>query len=133
MPVLAMPAWRARRTQPIAIDDIVECLVEARNVAPGAYEVAGPDTLTFEEMTKVIADLLGETHRSIPMPFSNSRFEAAAAALVTDQDRELLEPLMAGLDGDPVVRHNSAHKIFGVQPMPFRKAAGQAIAAMSPA
>lgn len=130
LPVLAMPAWRDRSTQPIGIADVVACLVEARNVRPGTYEIAGPDTLTFEEMTKVIADLLGETHRSIPLPFSNPRLEAAAASLVTGEERDLLEPLMAGLDGDLIVRENSAREVFGVEPTPFRTAAADAIGAI---
>jgi uncharacterized protein YbjT (DUF2867 family) len=131
LPVLALPAWRDRSTQPIAIADVVACLVAARNVAPGAYEIAGPDTLTFEEMTEVIADLLGETHRSIPLPFSNPQLEAAAAAIVTGEDRDLLEPLMAGLDGDLIVERNRAGDVFGVEPTPFADAARAAIGEMA--
>ena len=131
LPVLALPTWRDRKTQPVAIDDVVACLVRARHVDPGIYELAGPDTLTFEEMTEVIADLLGDQHRSVSLPFSNSRLEAAAASIVTGEDRDLLEPLMAGLDGDLVVQHNHAREVFGVDPTPFAEAAARAIALMS--
>ena len=127
LPVLALPAWRDRSTQPIAIADVVACLVEARNVEPGTYEIAGPDKLTFEEMTEVIAELLGETHRSFPLPFSNPKLEAAAAAAVTGEERELLEPLMAGLDGDLIVERNRLQEAFGVEPTPFAAAARIAI------
>jgi uncharacterized protein YbjT (DUF2867 family) len=130
LPVLAMPDWRNRKTQPIAIADVVACLDRARTVEPGVYEIGGPDTITFEEMTKVIADLLGDTHRSIPLPFSSPRLEAAAASLVTGEDRDLLEPLMAGLDGDLIVRNNRVRETFGVEPTSFVDAAGEAIAAM---
>ena len=130
MPILALPDWRDRRTQPIAIADVVGCLLEARNVDPGIYEIAGPDTLTFEQMTEVIADLLGKEHRSIPLPFSSPRLEAAAASLVTGEERDLLEPLMAGLDGDLIVRRNRVHDVFGVEPTPFAEAAHAAIAEM---
>ncbi len=130
LPVLTLPEWRDRSTQPIAIGDVVECLVKAREVEPGAYEIAGPDRLTFEEMTEVIADLLGETHRSIPLPFSNAKVEAAGAAVVTGEDRELLEPLMAGLDGDLLIRENCATDIFGVELTHFADAARRAIEAM---
>ena len=130
LPLLAMPAWRDRVTQPIAIADVVACLIEARNVEPGTYEIAGPDALTFEEMTKVIADLLGESHRSIPLPFSDSRLEAAAASLVTGEERSLLEPLMAGLDGDLTVKGTSTRDVFGVEPTPFADAAREAIDTM---
>ncbi len=130
MPVLALPDWRERSTQPIAIDDVVKCLVKARDVEPGAYEIAGPETLTFEAMTEVIADLLGEAHRSIPIPFSNAKVEAAGAALITGEDRELLEPLMAGLDDDLIIRENRATDVFGVELTPFADAARRAIEAM---
>lgn len=130
LPVLAMPAWRDRCTQPIAIADIVASLVQARTVPPGSYELAGPDTLSFQHMTEVIAEILGETHRSFPLPFSNARFEAAAAALVTGEDRELLEPLMAGLHGDLTIEDNAIEKVFGVTPTPFVEAARQSIEAM---
>ena len=127
LPVLAMPSWRESRTQPIAIDDVVACLVAARNVEPGAYEIAGPDTLTFAEMTEVIADLLGEAHRSFPLPFSNARLEAAVTSMITGEDRDLLEPLMEGLHGDLTIENNQAPDIFGVTPTPFAISARQAI------
>jgi uncharacterized protein YbjT (DUF2867 family) len=130
LPVLALPDWRDRRTQPIAIADVVQCLVKARNVEPGVYEIAGPDNLSFEEMTKVIATLLGDTHRSFPLPFSNAKLEAAAAAVVTGEERELLEPLMAGLDGDLVIRENRATDVFGVELTSFADAARRAIDGM---
>jgi uncharacterized protein YbjT (DUF2867 family) len=130
LPVLALPTWRDRRTQPVAIDDVVACLVGAREVEPGIYEIGGPDMLTFEEMTEVIADLLGDKHRSISLPFSSSKLEALAASAVTGGDRDLLEPLMAGLDGDLLVRHNHLREVFGVEPTPFAEAAAAAIALM---
>lgn len=130
LPVLAMPAWRDSRTQPIAIEDVVSCLVAARHVAPGAYEVAGPDVVTFAEMTEQIAGLLGETHRSFDLPLSNSRLEAAATSLITGEDRELLEPLMEGLHGNLVVEDNRISDVFDVDPMSFIEAARRAIAAM---
>ena len=130
LPVLALPRWRDRRTQPVGIDDVVACLVKARHVEPGIYELAGPDTLTFEEMTEVIAELLGDKHRSIPLPFSSPALEAAAASVVTGEDRDLLEPLMAGLDGDLLVRHNHVQEVFDIEPTPFAEAAAAAIARM---
>lgn len=131
LPVLALPEWRDRRTQPIAIADIVDCLLKARTIEPGIYEVAGPDTLTFGEMTEAISDLLGKTHRSFPLPFSNAKLEAAAASVVTGGERELLEPLMEGLHGDLLVEDNKVEEVFGVEPTPFNDAARDAIDGMS--
>ena len=127
LPVLAMPSWRNFGTEPIAIDDVVACLVAARRVEPGTYEIAGPDTLSFQEMTEVIAGLLGKTHRSFPLPLSSAKLEAAATSVVTGEDRALLEPLMAGLHGELHVRENALSTVFGVEPTPFAEAARYAI------
>lgn len=130
LPVLALPDWRGNRTRPIGIDDVVTCLATAREVEPGSYEIAGPDELTFEQMIEIIAGLLGTESRSIRLPFSNAKLEGAAAAAVTNEDQELMEPLMAGLHGDLLVEHNRCEDVFGVTPASFEDAARTAIAAM---
>lgn len=130
IPVLLLPSWRERRSQPVAIDDVVSALVGARQVDAAAYEVAGPDTLTFEKMTEVVAELLGKRHRSLPLPLSNAKIEGLAGSVVTDADSELLEPLMAGLHSDLLVEDNSLPTVFGVEPTPFREAAATAIEGM---
>ena len=130
LPVLALPSWRESRTQPIAIADMVRCLLAARETEPGVYAVAGPDVLSFEEMTEVVSDLLGQPHRSVSIPFSSTPAEAALAAVVTDEDRALLEPLMAGLQSDLLVDDNAVSSVFGIDPTPFREAAADAIEGM---
>jgi uncharacterized protein YbjT (DUF2867 family) len=130
LPVLALPSWRNIRTQPIAIGDVIDCLLSARDAAPGVYEVAGPDVLSFEEMTRVVSELLEQPHRSVPIPFSSTRAEAALASVVTDEDRELLEPLMAGLHSDLLVHDNSVTSVFGIEPATFRDAAAAAVEEM---
>ena len=127
LPVLALPSWRDTQTQPVAIDDVVAALVRAEGVDPGIYEVAGPDTLTMHDMVKAIGELNGGVKPSVPLPFSSSRLEGAAAALVTDSSREVLEPLMEGLHEDLVVKSNTLESVFGVSPMPFRSAAATAL------
>jgi uncharacterized protein YbjT (DUF2867 family) len=127
LPLLALPTWRDRRSRPVAIDDVVAALVRAADVAPGRYDVAGPDELSFAEMIDVLTELLGAHRATVDLPFSSSALEGAAAALVTDQDRELLAPLMAGLDADLLPRGNDLPTTFGVTPTPFRAAAAQAL------
>jgi uncharacterized protein YbjT (DUF2867 family) len=130
LPVLALPSWRESRTQPIAIEDVVACLLKAREVEPGVYEIAGPDVLSFEEMTEIVSGLLDQPHRSVSIPFSNARAEAALAAVITDEEHDLIEPLMAGLHSDLLVDENATSRVFGVEPASFRDAARLAIAGM---
>ena len=130
LPALPLPTWRDRRTQPVAVDDVVAALLSARTVDAGVYEVAGPDELSFEEMTQVIARLLGKARPTIALPVRLPQLEGAIAAAVTDQDRELVVPLMEGLDEDLVVAENALPTAFGVTPTPFERAARAAIGEM---
>lgn len=127
VPVLALPPWRTARSQPIAIDDLIRCLVVARTVAPGRYDVAGPDTLTLEQLTEVISAVLGKPHRAVPLPVSIPALEGLAASTVTDGDRGLITALLESLRDDPVTEANVLETIFGVTPTPFREAAEAAI------
>ncbi|MFA4929961.1 MAG: NAD(P)H-binding protein [Patulibacter sp.] len=127
MPVLALPSWRTARSQPIAIDDLVACLVAARTVPAGHYDVAGPDTLTLEELTEVIAEILGKPHRAVPFPVSVPAVEGAVASVVTDGDRGLITALLESLRDDPVTEANAIESVFGVTPTPFRTAAAAAV------
>ena len=129
LPILALPSWRDRRSQPVAIDDVIAALVAALEVEPGGYDVAGPDALTFERMTEIVGELSGNDKPSVPLPFSNSKLEGATAAAVVDADRELLEPLMAGLHGDLVTDSDALSAVFGVEPTPFAEAVRLALAA----
>ena len=65
LPMLALPSWRDNRTQPVAVADVVEALVAARTVAPGSYEIAGPDEVTIAEMCRIIGEELGSVR---PLP-----------------------------------------------------------------
>ena len=129
LPVLALPSWRDRCCQPVALRDVIEVLAACTDIAPGGYDVGGPDRMTFEAMTETIAGLQGHRRPSVDLPFTSARLEGAVAALITDQDRELLTPLMAGLDADLVVEDNALQTVFSITPTPFTDAAREALAA----
>ena len=53
LPAMIAPAWLRNRTQPIAIDDVLEYLVQAAerpDVAAGEVQIGGPDVLTYSEV-----------------------------------------------------------------------------------
>ncbi len=128
LPVLALPAWRDNRTQPVGIDDVVAALVAAPGVEPGSYNVAGPDEMSIKEMCAIIGELQGNERPALSLPFSSSRLESAAASLVADSDREVLEPLLEGMHEDLRVPDNALEPVFGVKPTAFRTAAARALA-----
>lgn len=131
LPVLPLPAWRDTCTQPIGIDDVVQALRTAADVEPGAYDIAGSERLSIEDMCLRIAELQGHERTVIPLPGGLSKLEALAASGLSDADRELLEPLMEGLHHDLTVRENALEDVFGVTPSSFTQSAEAALREMS--
>lgn len=127
LPVLATAPWRTARSQPIAIGDVLDCLVAARTVEPGRYEVAGATELSVEDLMREIASQLEKPYRSISVPVSMPKVEGAIASVVADEDRNLITALLEGLGDDLVVDQNDAPTVFGVTPMDFPDAAAMAI------
>jgi len=128
LPVLPLPPWRASRSQPIHVGDVLRCLARARSVPPGAYDLVGPDALSVEEMMEAIADALGRSLRTVPLPISVPAVEGPVAGAIADEDRRLLTGLLESLQRDTLAPANDAPRVFGIEPTPFREAVRRAVA-----
>lgn len=103
MPVLALPAWRNRRTQPIDERDVVEMLAAcaSNELAAGlTLDVGGPDVLSYEELLRRIASLMMLARPTLGLGFNATPLTARLAASIAQERPELIVPLMEGLSGD---------------------------------
>jgi uncharacterized protein YbjT (DUF2867 family) len=130
MPVLALPAWRRYRTQPIDQRDVVEMLLAAATAPLGgrSLDVGGPDVLTYEEMLERIADLMLVGRPALRLGVSLTPFTARVAAAVAGEAPELVVPLMEGLRGDILVEEDHAAGLLGVRLHSFDSAVERALA-----
>jgi uncharacterized protein YbjT (DUF2867 family) len=106
MPVIALPAWRSHRTQPIDERDAIAALLAAAHapVAGRSLDIAGPEVLTYGEMIARIGSALLVRRPALRLPFNITPLTARIAALVADEDAELVLPLMEGLEVDLLPR-----------------------------
>ena len=103
LPVIPLPPWRRYRTQPIDERDAIAYLVAAAaasGVGGRAFDIAGPELLSYAAMIERIAALLLLERPLVPVPRAPRRIASAAAARVSGERAELLEPLMESLYGD---------------------------------
>jgi uncharacterized protein YbjT (DUF2867 family) len=103
LPIIALPAWRHFRTRPIDERDLVEMLAACatdEHVAGRALEIAGPETLTYEELVQRIVELMMLSRPSVGLGVSVTPIAARLAAALADEQPELVLPLMEGLTGD---------------------------------
>lgn len=118
-PVLPLPSWRDNRTQPIDSRDVTAFLVAAGTspvvTGPLSLDIAGPDVVTYGQLVARIADQMLIDRPPIELPFSATALAGPAAAVLADEDPELIGPLMEGLGSDLLPRDNAAAELFGVR------------------
>ena len=107
LPAMIAPAWLRNRTQPIAIDDVLEYLVQAAErpeVAAGEVQIGGPDVLTYSDVLALMADVLGKRRRpQMPVPFITPRLSSLWIGLVTPVDAGVARPLIESLASETIV------------------------------
>ena len=122
LPAMIAPAWLRNRTQPIAIADVLEYLVQAaeRPEADGReVQIGGPDVLTYSELLDLMADVLGTRRRpKLPVPLLTPRLSSLWIGLITPVDAGVARPLIESLASDTVVTDPEPAKLFDVEPMP---------------
>jgi uncharacterized protein YbjT (DUF2867 family) len=121
LPAMIAPAWLRNRTQPIAVDDVLEYLAQAAerpDAAGREIQIGGPDVMTYAEVLDLMADVLGKRRRpKIPFPLLTPRLSSLWIGLVTPVDAGVARPLIESLASETVVTEPEPAKLFDVQPM----------------
>ena len=132
LPVMIAPAWLTTPTQPIGIDDVVEYLRRAPEVAGSEgreVQIGGPDILSYGGMLDRLAVVMGKRPRpKIPVPFITPWLSALWLGLVTPVDTSVARPLVEGLRSATVVTDPSGAEPFGIEPVGFDEALRRALA-----
>jgi uncharacterized protein YbjT (DUF2867 family) len=131
LPVLALPAWRSNRTQPIDGRDVLDYLVAAAD-APAAlagrsYDIAGPEAMTYQELIGRIAEAMLVERPAIPLGFSLTPVASVVAAAVAAEDPGFITPLMESLESDLLPRDGDAAEAFGIRLHSFDAAVERAL------
>ncbi len=126
LPAMIAPSWLRNRTQPIAIDDVLEYLAQAAERPESAgreIQIGGPDVLTYSELLSVMAEVLGKRRRpQLPFPFITPRLSSLWIGLVTPVDAGVARPLIESLASETFVTDPGPAELFDVEPMGCRDA-----------
>jgi uncharacterized protein YbjT (DUF2867 family) len=123
LPIMIAPAWLSIATQPVGIDDVIEYLRRAPEVAESQgreVQIGGPDVLSYGEMLDRMAIVMGMRPRpKLPVPFITPWLSALWLGLVTPVDTNVARPLVEGLTTETIVTDRSGAEPFGLTPLPF--------------
>ena len=106
LPVMIVPRWLDTKTQPIALQDVVKTLADLaeREDAPDELQLGGADVLTYREMMRRAAPLMGRRPPLvIRVPVLTPRLSSYWVALVTPVSYGLIKPLVDGLGAEMLV------------------------------
>ena len=128
--LLPFPAWRRHRTAAIDERDAIEYLVRAPLVPEASgrsLDIAGPDVLSYEQMIRRIADLMGVGRAPLGFGVSQTPAASAVVSAITGEPLELVRPLMQSLETDLLPRDDDARRLFGLRPRSFSRAVEHAL------
>ena len=109
------------KIQPIFIDDVVTCMVKAvkdDKFLNKIFEIGGPEQLTYEEVTRSIAEALGVRRPTVHMPLLFMKTLAAIGEKVLPTPPVTTDQLIM-LQEDTVCGMKDIREGFGVEPIKF--------------
>ncbi|MET7300136.1 SDR family oxidoreductase [Embleya sp. NPDC005575] len=106
LPVMVTPRWVASRIQPIAVRDVLHYLVGCVALPPEvdrAFDIGGPDVLTYEQMMQRYAAVAGlRRRRVLPVPMLTPSLSSHWVGLITPVPGGLARPLVESLRSEVV-------------------------------
>lgn len=125
LPFMVTPSWTRVQAQPIAIDDLLDYLAEARTIAfegHEIYEIGGRDVVSYFQLMQLYAAQRGKRIFALPAPFLSPRLSSLWLGLVTPLFARIGRKLIDSCTTPSVVHDTRALQVFKVQPMGVQNA-----------
>ena len=130
LPVMICPRWVNVKTQPIAIDDVLEYIYESL-INPDALgktiDIGGPNILSYRDMMLTVARQLGRRRLIIPVPVLTPQLSSHWVNLVTPVAAPLARALIESVRSETVCDNDRALRMFDVEPVGFDRAVRDAL------
>lgn len=131
-PIIIVSEWIKTSCQPIAISDVVAYLVGvlfAPATMGNAFEIGGPDVLTYKEiLSKIACASRGRKPLVLTVPIHSLQISAYWMGLMTNVSTNIAKPLLYGLKNPVVVHDSRIRTLVPIELTPFDEAVEQALA-----
>jgi uncharacterized protein YbjT (DUF2867 family) len=136
-PIVPGPLWMKNKSQPIAIQNVIDYLIAALPNPNGrgqVFEIGGPDITTYGDLMLRYASIRRLKRKMVLLPGIPVWFMAFGVAVMTPVPYPIAYALIGGLSADSVVKHPEALQIFPeVSLIDFDSATRDALAKTHPA
>lgn len=130
LPFMITPRWVRTPTQPIAIEDVIDYLVEAVDIpleGSQVFEIGGAEVTSYLGIMQAYARERGLRRLVVPVPVLSPRLSSLWVGLFTPVYAAVGRKLIDGVRNATVVRDPSALAAFGVRPRGVAEAVRRAL------
>jgi uncharacterized protein YbjT (DUF2867 family) len=128
--VMVCPRWVGSLCEPIAIHHVIAYLVGILRVPQSigqVLEIGGGDILTYEEMLKQCAEVMGKRVFVIRVPVLTPRLSSYWLNLITSVPMSVARPLVDGLKHDVVTSDHRLREWIPLDRVTFRESVALAL------
>jgi len=114
-PIVPGPLWMKNKSQPIAIQNVIDYLFAAltnKNGQHGVFEIGGPEITTYKDLMLRYANIRKLQRNMIMFPGIPVWFMAVGVGLMTPVPYPIAHALIGGLSADSIVKHPEALTVF---------------------
>lgn len=129
-PIFVFPSWAKSRCQPIAIRDVIKYLVaclEKGETTGKTYDIGGPNILTYRQMLRIQAMVLGKRRLFINSSISKLDLYIKITNWLTPLSQELIRALMASCMHDVICQNADITKLIPFETIQYPEALERAL------
>jgi uncharacterized protein YbjT (DUF2867 family) len=134
LPVMVTPKWLNTRCQPIGIADVLELLsnvLHAPNTPGHAYDIGGPDVLTYREMLLGYARARGLKRWILTVPVMTPKLSSYWLYFVTSTSFPLAAALVDSMKVEVVCRDRKLQEQLNNHPLSYARTLERALDKMA--
>ncbi|MEO0603391.1 MAG: NAD(P)H-binding protein [Myxococcota bacterium] len=135
LPVMVLPSWLDRVSEPIGIDDAVDAIVGSLNPAieaPARLGLPGPEAVSGTRILKRVAAHADIRAVMVPVPLLTPELSSHWIRLVSRADFTVARQLVDGLQDDLLASRPTWWEVSGTTPTPLDEAIRRALTAEPP-
>lgn len=135
-PIIPGPIWLKNRSQPIAVQNVIDYLLAALTNPNGrgsVLEIGMRQVFRYADLMKMYANARGHKRSLFLLPYVPVWFMAFGIDLMTPVPYSIAYALVGGLSSDSIILHDTAEKTFPeVKLMDYESAVAEALKRLHP-
>lgn len=125
VPVIPIPPWARTKCQPIAIRDVLKYLVgslETDDTVGLSFDIGGGEIHTYEELLRMLADILGKKRFFPKVPISSFGLYAYLTSMFTPVPQSITRCLIESSIDEVICKNDDIRRAIPFPTLPLREA-----------